>query len=340
MPKVEVNKLNSNGILEQINKIVSGELHEKYGEHTLNFDNGLGKGSISSIDFDWGVSLIDYEFFLHEDFSLVFKVGETPPLVFFYITEGSLEYCCDEDGELLQLNQYQNIIISNKKYTSNTLKFPKQQKIKANFIQIIKKNYLQKKNNNLQYLNKVLLPIVQDDDSNFIYYHLGNYNLKIADQIKKINDVPEGGIIRTLSLEGQLNLILAMQLSEHENYVNKVDLPNDISLADIKKAYRLKDFILNNLSESITIEMLSTESGLSSKKLQACFKSLFDTSVNVYVRELKLDMAAELLKTTDYSISEIVYNIGFKSRSYFSKIFFKRYNILPTEYRKRIKECD
>uniref|UniRef100_UPI00109D3508 helix-turn-helix domain-containing protein n=1 Tax=Candidatus Ulvibacter alkanivorans TaxID=2267620 RepID=UPI00109D3508 len=152
--------------------------------------------------------------------------------------------------------------------------------------------------------------------------------------------VPEGGIIRTLSLEGQLNLILAMQLTEHENYVNKVNLPKDISMLDIKKAYKLKDFILNNLSESITIDTLSTESGLNSKKLQACFRTLFDTSVNVYVRELKLDMACELLKTTDYSISEIVYNIGFKSRSYFSKIFFKRYNILPTEYRKRIKECD
>ena len=128
-----------------------------------------------------------------------------------------------------------------------------------------------------------------------------------------------------------------MQLTEHQNYVNKITLPDTLTIDDIKKIYELKSFINRNISESVTVKMLSEESGLSSKKLQLGFQVLYSKSVNVYIREEKLNIAENLLKTSSLSISEIVYNIGFKSRSYFSKIFNERYGILPTDYRKKLK---
>jgi len=338
MHSAEVDKLNTDGILKQLNKTLQGDLSEKCGETTLTVDNEMAKGTIRSIDFDWGVAMMDYDISFAKGFTLKTKVGDITPLVFFYVSEGHLEYCCDDRGENLKLNQYQNIIINDEKYKSTSLVFPEGKRVKVNFIQIHKKMYLQKKNNNLKHLNEYLLPVVKNDNSNFVYYHLGNYSLKIADQIKKLqDDRHEQGIIRSLSLEAQLNLVLAMQLTEHQNYVDKITLPEALSIDDIKKVYRLREFIRENISEAITVKMLTEESGLSSKKLQLGFKVLYSSSVNVFIREEKLKVAEDLLKNSALSISEIVYNIGFKSRSYFSKIFSENYGILPTEYRKKLK---
>ena len=338
MYKAEVDKLHSDGILQQLNESLGGDLSEKWGESKIEINNGIGNGTIRSIDFDWGVSFIEYDLKFNEDFTITTKLGKTTPLVFFYISEGNLKYCCDDEGEVLKLDQYQNIIISNKKYSETTVIFPKGVRVKVNFIQILKKSYLKKKNNNLKYLNQVLLPIVQDQDSSFIYYHIGNYSIQIADQIEQLKSKShDQGIVRSLSLEAQVNLVLAMQLTEHQNYVNKITLPDTLTIDDIKKIYELKSFINRNISESVTVKMLSEESGLSSKKLQLGFQVLYSKSVNVYIREEKLNLAENLLKTSSLSISEIVYNIGFKSRSYFSKIFNERYDILPTDYRKKLK---
>jgi len=336
MRRAEVDELHSDRILQQINRSLNGSFSEEWGESRIEINNGIGKGRIHSIDFDWGVSLIDYDVQFNEDFCISTKVGKETPLVFFYITEGHLKYCCDDEGEMLKLDQYQNIIISNKKYSETTLVFPKGKRVQVNFIQIIKKDYLQKKNNNFSYLNQTLLPVVKDQNSNFLYYHLGNYSVQIADQIKQLKDKShEKGIIRSLSLEAQLNLVLAMQLTEHQNYVNKISLPSSLSVSDIKKIYGLKEFIEKNAAEAITVTMLSEEAGISTKKLQQGFQILYNKSVNVHIRDSKLSMAENMLRTTDLSISEIVYNIGFKSRSYFSKIFSNKYDILPTEYRKK-----
>ena len=48
---------------------------------------------------------------------------------------------------------------------------------------------------------------------------------------------------------------------------------------------------------------------------------------------MRLEHAAQLLITTDESITEIAYNSGFSDPLYFSTAFKKFYNLPPTEYR-------
>lgn len=71
------------------------------------------------------------------------------------------------------------------------------------------------------------------------------------------------------------------------------------------------------------------------KKLQYGFHNLYGLSVNNYVKKIRLQIAMELLKNSDLSISEIVYKIGLSSRSYFSKIFKEKYGITPSYYKKK-----
>ncbi|WP_046755423.1 helix-turn-helix domain-containing protein [Kordia jejudonensis] len=338
MHKIHVKNTSTKDALIQLKENLGGELNEAWGEYTMTFDNKLGKGVIRGIDFDWGLSLIDFNVNFVEVTKITFENNERKLVEFIFISEGNLEFKEEEAATFLNFDRYQNIIISNKVPSKKVFIFPKATQVKVNIIQLETENYQKKKNNNLSYLDKALRTVFESQNQNVSYHHLGNYNLKIADEIKELDNAHNAGIIRTLSIEGQLNLIMAMQMLEHENSSVKQTLPDSLSQEHIKKIHQVSTYIAENISENLSVESLSKVAELSSKKLQLGFKVLYSKSVNEYIRDLKLEIARDQLKNSDLTISEIVYYIGFKSRSYFSKIFFERYKILPKDYRNNIRK--
>lgn len=337
MREIVITSTKEEAILEQLNLCLEGNLNEEWGERVLEFANGIGKGVIRNISFDWGVSLLDCTLNFNEDIKIVFKTNSISPVEFVFISKGSFKYKEEDTEEYVDLEQYQNIIIAPKRYSKKTFVFPPHQEIKVNFIRIVRKEYLKKKNNNVTYINELLLSLFKEEEASFPYRHKGNYSLKIADEIKALQNSYDRGIIRTLSLEGRLYLVLAMQLMEHHDFETGSTLPESLCKEDIKKIHRLSDFIVDQIASPISVQILSEESGLSPKKLQLGFQVLYSKSVNEYVRQLKLEISRDYLGNTDLSVSEIVYAVGIKSRSYFSKIFSEAYGVLPTEYRKQLK---
>lgn len=57
-------------------------------------------------------------------------------------------------------------------------------------------------------------------------------------------------------------------------------------------------------------------------------------TLNRYINELRLNRAADLLKNTDYSVSEIAWISGYKSPAYFSRLFSREYGAAPGKFRK------
>ena len=334
MRAIEVNTIKSDEILEQLAAHLNGEIKKAWGESVLEFNNEFGVGQIRCIEFDWGVSLMDYDVHFKEDVKITFQTTDVKPVEFIFVSEGSLKYYSVEEQQEYSFERFQNIIISNKKNAKETYIFPGKVAVKVNFIYVLKNEYKKKKNNNLTYLNKKLLSTFQDSKTSSVYNHFGNFNLKIADQVKQLQESYDSGIVRTLSIEGQLNLIMAMQILEHSNFENGKGLPESMSKSEIKKVHELSGYIIDNISENLTVKSLAKQSGLSPKKLQLGFRVLHSKSVNEYVRQMKLEISRDYIDNSSDSISEIVYRVGFKSRSYFSKIFFEHYGILPNDYRK------
>jgi len=71
---------------------------------------------------------------------------------------------------------------------------------------------------------------------------------------------------------------------------------------------------------------------VSSSQLYRSTMKLTGFSPNVLVREFRLEKAKEMLKKKNYSISQITFESGFTSPSYFTKCFKKKYGLLPMEY--------
>jgi AraC-like DNA-binding protein len=59
-------------------------------------------------------------------------------------------------------------------------------------------------------------------------------------------------------------------------------------------------------------------------------------SPNTFLKQYRLRKALELMEKKSNTLSEIAYDSGFNSLSYFSKCFVKQYSILPSKYQQKI----
>ena len=96
----------------------------------------------------------------------------------------------------------------------------------------------------------------------------------------------------------------------------------------------VRSIVISNISdEQFGVRELSNLLKLSSSQTLRKVKTATGKSVNQYIRELRLEKAAKLIRKTDYTAAEISYQVGFGSPTYFNNAFRKYYGITPGEYK-------
>lgn len=104
---------------------------------------------------------------------------------------------------------------------------------------------------------------------------------------------------------------------------------------EIKALEEVTEKIRKNPEQNYTVNQISKETGISIPHLQQGFKEMHGHTVANFIREIRLAKAENLIRTSDLNISEIVYTIGLSSRSYFSRIFKKKFKCSPSTYQRR-----
>jgi len=82
-----------------------------------------------------------------------------------------------------------------------------------------------------------------------------------------------------------------------------------------------------------SVESLAGVAGMSRSAFGERFTRAFDRSPMDYLREVRLQRGARLLKTTDLGVEQIARKVGFASRSHFSQAFADLYGRPPADYR-------
>ncbi|GAB3331082.1 hypothetical protein GCM10027299_36570 [Larkinella ripae] len=114
--------------------------------------------------------------------------------------------------------------------------------------------------------------------------------------------------------------------------------PTDIAVtsADEKFLKRVMTIVEDNLGNSeFGAEEFGREAGLSRMQLHRKLTALTGQSAGDFIRVMRLKRAAQLLGGQAATVSEIAYEVGFNSLSYFSKAFREQFGVLPTEYASR-----
>ena len=91
--------------------------------------------------------------------------------------------------------------------------------------------------------------------------------------------------------------------------------------------------IENNMDNtSYNVEALSSDMGMSRMNLYRKLQSITGQTPTEFIRAIRLKRAAQLLESSQLTISEVADRVGFSSSSYFSKCFKEQFGMLPTQY--------
>ncbi|MDO1500078.1 AraC family transcriptional regulator [Winogradskyella maritima] len=325
--------------LEQLNFHLNGELTSSQNEVVLTFNNSLGKGKVQATFFNKGMALYRYQLQFIDDTEIICSGDASNPLAFIYMTAGSISYNPYSDNvEPVSIEQYQNCILRNNISARDIFIFQGQTTVELTIVKVVAETFIQHKNLEISTINDELKDILVTPEEDLPLVHLGNFNLGLKDMMAKPASIKMSPSVRQLDLESKCYRIIATQLSDYQKSLQQNSYPNFISKSDLIRLKAISDYISENINEFKTVAELCSKYGYTQRKLQAMFRLYHGMSINSFVKLKKMEMARDLIENSNYSISEIVYQIGYKSRSYFSKLFFDSYGILPMKYREKFKK--
>lgn len=96
---------------------------------------------------------------------------------------------------------------------------------------------------------------------------------------------------------------------------------------------RIMQSVNRHLGDSdFTVEQLCSEAAISRAHLHRKMKEMTGMSVTEFIRDIRLEQAARLLREQKLNITQVAYSVGFSSLGYFATVFRKHFGVAPRDY--------
>jgi len=121
---------------------------------------------------------------------------------------------------------------------------------------------------------------------------------------------------------------------QQESYIK----PTTTKVTSVQQQFleKIKTIVEEHIdNDQFNVEDLGDKMSMSRSQIHRKLKALTNQSATQFIRNYRLHRAAELLKLESGNITEIAYQVGFSSQTYFSKCFQELFNISPSEYKSR-----
>jgi AraC family transcriptional activator of pyochelin receptor len=152
---------------------------------------------------------------------------------------------------------------------------------------------------------------------------------RMLEIINYIIQCPFKGITRYLFIESKVLELLALQFDQLNA---SHPLKPATSRADVEKLSAVRDYILNNYLEPLSLASLCKAFSLNEFKLKKGYKELFNTTAFGHINSLRMEKARQLLSEQHLTISEIADSIGYKNIGSFSAEYKKRFGYAPSKF--------
>lgn len=108
-----------------------------------------------------------------------------------------------------------------------------------------------------------------------------------------------------------------------------------VDTEDRKFLVQMTSIIEENISnEGLSPNLICEKMAISRMQLYRKLKELTKQTPSEFIRNIKLEHAAHLLKTTRLTVQEVMFSSGFNNKSYFYREFAEKYRMSPKEFRK------
>jgi YesN/AraC family two-component response regulator len=146
-------------------------------------------------------------------------------------------------------------------------------------------------------------------------------------------------VIKELKLNIKNIIDSKNHLRNHFKTSGSIDIENTLTNKDEELIKRINSIVLKNMEDpDFDIDQLTKQAGVSRTVLHVKIKKIMGLSTPEFINTIRLNKAKELFSTTDLSIAEVAYMIGYREPNYFSRIFKKFFKISPSNFKKKIQE--
>jgi AraC-like DNA-binding protein len=153
--------------------------------------------------------------------------------------------------------------------------------------------------------------------------------------LKKINMQRERVVNTLWNLKPEDIPVTSKQTDDSESDAVSDETEEKEPVAVSQFISRFKEVIEARLEDSdVSVEDLAADMNLSRVQLYRKVKSVTGASPVELLRTTRLNRAYQILLTTDMSVSEVAYAVGFTAPSYFTKCFKEEYGMVPGDIRK------
>lgn len=161
---------------------------------------------------------------------------------------------------------------------------------------------------------------------------------------------PDLGVI-ILTGQGTKKTVIEALKGRADDYIEKpVDIPKTQAIIERLLSQRIQPvdalpggtdekldkvmrFLDRNYDKRVSLQDAAALVALSPKYLSRLFKEVVGIGFSDYRLKVRMEKAVELLETTEYSIAEIAFKLGYENPESFARLFGKVVGCTPTEYR-------
>lgn len=135
-----------------------------------------------------------------------------------------------------------------------------------------------------------------------------------------------------LIVKNNLYSILLMLLDYYERSPTPEDRRYDKRMSDIRRLRPVFKLVDDDCGERITLEQAAASASMSPPYFCRFFRKVVGCTFMQYLQQARVDRAKQLMLTGNLSVTQIAFEVGFESLSYFCRVFRRLALLSPTEF--------
>lgn len=292
----------------------------------LTDQNLLERIEYTDDSFPIALSENDFDDFFHEEFNCHWH----DEFEFALVLRGEAEYCIYQDEKNISrrvLKAGEGLFINTKVCHSAKQIQPGS----ASFDCVFPASFFSSTHLKTIYQQSVL-PVARASSCGLFLTPSNKMDAAILDTLREIyhlSSLSRDYELHCLELICRIWRQILKRLSETESSFQAVKEES----AQVQRMRSMLSYINEHYMEPISVNDIADAAHIGRSECFRCFRGIMGKSPVEYLIQYRLTQAALLLKHTEKSISEICFSCGFRSPSYFGKLFKEKSKMSPGEYR-------
>ncbi|AWZ49952.1 AraC family transcriptional regulator (plasmid) [Clostridiaceae bacterium 14S0207] len=176
--------------------------------------------------------------------------------------------------------------------------------------------------------------IKKDDVLKFFLETQNSATKLIGKLAKEILECKLDGIAAELFFEAKAKEWLGITLDSYEKKIKEKTIPEN----DTKSMENVAKYISDHYAFDIPQEFLEKICMMSGTKLKQTFKQKYNMTITEFIQRKRINIAENLLLTTNLKIRDVAKAVGYKSPNRFTTLFKRYKGLYPKDVRKYVKD--